>query len=161
MRTHLSPVADIAIKVALVFLVAFNVITIKGVIIIAAFYVVRWFIRLPVPPDPWETEIPPGELDKITTQVCERCFTPVAHSRQHYCATCGNATSDLARYIPFVNIAFNYSIFATLWQRIRQPETPLVRRAIAVVIILLFVPVMLAIGVPLLIYRKLKGEPAE
>ena len=160
MRPHLSTVADIAIKVALVFLVAFNVITIKGAIIIVAFYIVRWFIRLPVPPDPWEAEIPAEELDKITTQVCERCFTPVAHSRQHYCAKCGTATSDLARYIPFVNIAFNYSIFATLWQRIRQPETPLGHRVMAVVIILLFVPVMLAVGIPLLIYNKLKGKPA-
>jgi hypothetical protein len=59
-----------------------------------------------------------------------------------------------------VNIAFNYSIFTTLWQRIRQPETPAGRRAMALIIILLFVPVMLAVGVPLLIYNKLKGKPA-
>ena len=160
MRTYISPVTDIAIKVAIILLVAFRIITIKGAIIIVAFYIVRWFIRLPVPPDPWEMEIPPEALDKITTQVCERCFTPVAHSRQHYCAKCGTATSDLARYIPFVNIAFNYSIFATLWQRIRQPETPAAHRVIAMIIILIFAPVMLAVGVPLLIYNKLKGKPA-
>jgi len=154
----MSPKTTITLTVAII-LVVFHVITIKGAIIIAAFCIVRWFIRLPVPPDPWEMEISPEELDKITTQVCERCLTPVARPRQHYCSKCGNATSDLARYIPFVNIAFNYSIFATLWQRIRQPETPAGQRVFAVVIILLFAPVMLVVGVPLLIYRKLKGKP--
>ena len=67
-------------------------------------------------------------------------------------------TGEYTRYLPFVNIAFNYSILATLWKRIQDPGTPVAAKVRAVAVILAIAPFMLVIGVPFLIYGKLKSK---
>ncbi len=71
---------------------------------------VRWLIRLPVIPDPWDKEIDKQELDDSSTPICLNCTKPVENPNQHYCPHCGNVTGEYTRYIPFVDIQFNYSI---------------------------------------------------
>ena len=126
---------------------------------VVIFYVVRRIQEMPVPPDPWDSEISPAELDTTGTRVCVKCLTPVARPGQHYCPACGNVTGEFTRYVPFVNIPFNYSIFATLWARMMNPGAALSSRLLAVFVILLAAPLMLVVGLPLLLYGKLKGKP--
>lgn len=125
---------------------------------VAIYYVVRWIRRMSVPPDPWESEVTPAELREAASPVCVTCLAPVADPTQHYCPVCGNVTGEFTRYIPFLNIPFNYSLFATLWAKIRNPAVPPASRLVALVVILLFVPPMLVVGLPILLYCKLRGR---
>jgi len=128
---------------------------------VVIFYVVRRGRDMAIPPDPWESEVSRGELDTTGTQVCVRCLTPVANAGQHYCPTCGNVTGEFTRYIPFVNIAFNYSLCATLWTRIRNPAKAPTSRMLAAAVLLVGAPLMLVVGVPIMLYGKLRGRPNE
>lgn len=122
------------------------------------FLVVRWIARMPVDPDPWDGQAE-EESDAPETPVCTKCLAPVVDPSQHYCPECGNATGKYTPYVPFVNIRFNYSLFATLWHRLRDPETPLTGEIVAVLGILLIAPLMLFVGLPFLIYEWFIRKP--
>ena len=83
-------------------------------ILIGIILIVRWLINLPVSEDPWEKEIDKQKLDDSKNPVCLNCIKPIESSNQHYCPHCGNVTGEYTRYLPFVNIQFNYSIFESL-----------------------------------------------
>jgi hypothetical protein len=126
-------------------------------VLLVAFYVARWIWKTPVQPDPWETDINAAELDSSTcNRVCDNCLTPVSATDQHYCPVCGNATGDFTRYMPFVNIRFNYSLLATLWLKVRSPEVRLRTKVVAIVVILICAPLMILVGLPILLYGKLR-----
>jgi len=132
------------------------------VALVAGVYCVVWLIRrMPVPPDPWESEMSPEELDDVDTPVCVRCLEPVASPGQHYCPACGNVTGEFTRYVPFVSIPFNYSLFSTLWARIRNPHASPAARAFAFAVILLIAPGMLLVGLPVLLVGKLRGKRSD
>ncbi|MBT3379409.1 MAG: hypothetical protein HN742_32805 [Lentisphaerae bacterium] len=126
------------------------------------YYVAKWVHGVPVPPDPWENDIPADELVETAPELlCENCLSPRASPDQHYCPTCGNATGDFTRYIPFVNIRFNYSLLPALWRKLTSTDEPLRSRIIALLVLLLIAPAMLAVGVPFLLYAKLWKKPDE
>lgn len=81
-----------------------------------------WKIKkMDVPPDPWEGER--MDMDDDDLGVCVNCAAPIRDAKQHYCPKCGNVTGEYTRYIPFVNIKFNYSIFGTIVRRMKRPST--------------------------------------
>ncbi len=71
-----------------------------------------------LPPDPWDGE--EIDIDENDPGICVNCATPIKDKRQHYCPKCGNVTGQFTRYIPFVNIQFNYSIFGTILKKFRK-----------------------------------------
>ena len=101
---------------------------------LAVCWAVRSFRRAPNQPDPWDSEISNDDVDAIETPVCVNCLAPVEDAKQHYCPHCGNVTGEFTRYIPFVNIRFNYSILGTLWRNITAADTPLAKKATAVIL---------------------------
>ena len=125
------------------------------------FYLVRWIQKMPVSPDPWESEITPEELGGNESPVCVNCLAPVLNPTQHYCPVCGNVTGDFTRYIPFLNIRFNYSLFATLWAKLKSPDARLITKMVALIPILLLAPLMLGVGLPVLLYCRLRRKPNE
>ncbi len=119
------------------------------------FFLVRLIRRTPVQPDPWDSEVDFEDLEQPVSQLCTNCLAPVDNPRQHYCPACGNVTGEFTRYIPFLNIPFNYSLLATLWGKLKRPETSLISKIVAVAIILVTAPLMLVVGLPILCYCKL------
>ena len=119
-------------------------------------YFVRWLMNRPVPPDPWDEHVNKRELEACSTPVCMNCAKPVKNVQQHYCHNCGNITGEYTRYIPFVNIQFNYSIFGTLRYKLKGRETLWPVRGIYFFLILLLAPVMLVVGVPVILFIKAK-----
>lgn len=98
--------------------------------------VVRSLRRVPTSPDPWDSEISRDDLQAASTPVCVNCLAPVESANQHYCPRCGSVTGEFTRYIPFVNIRFNYSLWSTLWHRVTAKETPLAGKVTAVILII-------------------------
>ena len=94
-------------------------------VIIAIVYLLVKFIRKqPIRPDPWEGKMPENQPEEEEVKVCVNCLEPIVDEKIHYCPKCGNVVGDYTRYIPFVNIQFNYSIFGTLFKKLkkRPPE---------------------------------------
>ncbi len=104
--------------------------------VLAVLWVARSFRRAPTRPDPWDSEISRDELQAMDTPVCVNCLTPVRDANQHYCPKCGSVTGEFTRYIPFVNIRFNYSSLGTLWRKVRAKETSLAGRVTAAILII-------------------------
>lgn len=122
------------------------------------FLLVKWLIRLPVTPDPWDKEIDKQKLDDNSTPVCLNCIKPVDDLNQHYCPHCGNVTGKYTRYMPFVNIQFNYSIFGTLWKKLNTSKTVLPVKIICLFLIMVLAPAMLIVGIPVKLYYMIKSK---
>lgn len=60
-----------------------------------------------------------------------------------------------------MNIPFNYSLYATLWGKIKNRGVPLKTKAMAFAVLLAGAPGMLAVGLPVLLYIRLKSRPSE
>lgn len=92
--------------------------------------------------------------------VCLKCFTPY-QPLQHYCQKCGDTVGQLSPYIPFINIPFNMSIFATMWRRIWfEKGVRLTSKVSYSVMIILFAGVML-IGLPFAVIAKLRSKKTQ
>ncbi|QSH41681.1 hypothetical protein P0136_06780 [Lentisphaerota bacterium ZTH] len=106
------------------------------------FYVliVYWIKKIPKQQDPWEKA--GVKLDDNARPVCPRCLTPVDSPFRHYCSKCGEAVGKYTRYIPFVNIQFNYSIFGTIWKNIKSPENSRSKRFLYYLLIIILAPLM-------------------
>lgn len=85
---------------------------------IAILFAIRKLRKMDVPPDPWEKE--GVKIDEDDLGICVNCATPIKDIKQHYCPKCGEVTGVYTRYIPFVNIPFNYSIFGTIVRRLKK-----------------------------------------
>lgn len=127
---------------------------ILGVLLLGLFII--WLFRLPVPPDPWDGKVDEDKLENESEPLCLNCLKPVKNPGQHYCPDCGNVTGDFTRYIPFVNIQFNYSIFRSLWKKLNNRKTNFFVRIIYFILIMALAPVMLLVGLPVRIYRIIK-----
>ena len=82
--------------------------------------VVRFIKKRPVTPDPWEGEVSEDDLTDDATKLCVNCLEPITDGKIHYCPKCGNVVGEYTRYIPYVNIPFNYSIFRTILNKIKN-----------------------------------------
>ncbi|MCP3965012.1 MAG: hypothetical protein GY750_10575 [Lentisphaerae bacterium] len=109
-------------------------------IFISYVLVIYWIKKVPKKPDPWEKE--GVKLDEDAKPVCPKCLTPIDSPFRHYCSKCGEAVGEYTRYIPFVNIQFNYSIFGTVWKNIKSPENSLGKRIFYYAIIIILAPIM-------------------
>ena len=131
-------------------------------IAIAAFLAgvgIWWYVRrLPVSSDPWESELSRDDVENCENALCTKCLAPVESPLQHYCPRCANITGQFTGYIPFVNIPFQYSIYETLWKKIEHRQDSRISRIIAVIFILIFAPIILLVGIPILLYRKIKKQ---
>jgi hypothetical protein len=91
-----------------------------------------------------------------TWPVCPRCFTPCP-PLQYYCPHCdsNDAINPLTPYIAFLNIRFNYDIFVTMWRKIwYDRQTFMISRLFYLLMITVFVPIFIVIGLPLLVVTK-------
>jgi hypothetical protein len=129
-----------------------------GIFIVSLFimaYIIYWIKTLPRQPDPWdnlsEDEKPDLESDK-TNPVCGNCLTPVKPF-QHYCPKCSHVTGEYTRYIPFVNIPFNFSIFASAWKNVAGKNPSILSRLVYLVFLFFIFPWVIIIGLPLLIWE--------
>ena len=89
--------------------------------------------------------------------LCPKCLTP-CRPLEYYCPHCGSndAINPLTPYIPFLNIRFNYDIFCTMWRKIwYDPQTLMVSRLFYLLMIALFVPFFIVLGMPFLLLGRL------
>jgi hypothetical protein len=119
---------------------------------------VRWHLRRPVIPDPWDNEIDKQELNDSSTPICLNCTKPVENPNLHYCPHCGNVTGEYTRYIPFVNIQFNYSIFWSLWSKLNNTKVSLPVRVFYLFMIMMLAPIMLVVGIPIRLCYMIKSK---
>ncbi len=89
--------------------------------------------------------------------LCSRCLTP-CRPLEYYCPHCGSndAINPLTPYIAFLNIRFNYDIFCTMWQKIwYDKHIGMMSRLFYLLMIALFVPFFIVLGLPFLLMGKL------
>lgn len=89
--------------------------------------------------------------------LCPKCLTP-CRPLQYYCPYCdsNDAINPLTPYIAFLNIRFNYDIFCTMWRKIwYDKHTWMVSRMFYLLMIALFVPFFLVLGLPVLLAGKI------
>ena len=122
---------------------------------LAIAYIIYWVRNLPHQPDPWEklpkNEKPDLESDKANA-VCGNCLTPVKPF-QHYCSKCHHITGEYTRYIPFVNIPFNFSIFASVWKNVVGENPSIFSRFVYLIILFFIFPWVIIIGLPVMIWE--------
>jgi len=89
--------------------------------------------------------------------LCPNCLTPI-HPLQYYCHVCDSneAINPLASYMPFVRIRFVYGFFGKLWRIIwYDDEFPMALKFACLLVITLFAPILLIVGLPLLLIGKI------
>jgi hypothetical protein len=128
-----------------------------GVVFVIIWFI-RWVIQLPVEPDPWEGEVDKKDLEGDAKALCLNCSRPVDNPSQHYCPNCGNITGEYTRYIPFVNIRYNYSIFGKIWFTLKNPDAAMSKRILCFLLILICPPLMLfyVLALPIILCGALK-----
>ena len=89
--------------------------------------------------------------------LCPNCLEP-CNPLDNYCPNCGSneVINPLASYMPFEGIRFETGIIGKLWQKAWAGETEWFDRGIYFGLFILFYPVILIIGVPYILYEKLK-----
>ena len=93
--------------------------------------------------------------------LCPRCLRP-SHLLQHYCGNCdSNAViNPLTPYMPFLNIRFNYGGFCIMWRKIwYEKDKSTICRLFYLFMIIMFAPVILIVGLPLLLIGKIIKNP--
>ena len=91
--------------------------------------------------------------------LCPKCLRP-SHPLQHYCDNCdSNAViNPMASYLPFVRIRFNFGGFCIMWRKIwYDKDTSTICRLFYLFMIIIFAPVMLIIGLPLLLIGQIEN----
>jgi hypothetical protein len=91
--------------------------------------------------------------------LCPKCLKPL-HPLQSYCADCDSneAINPLASYMPFVNIRLTCGFFGKAWRAIwYDEEFPIALKFACLVVIVLFAPILLIVGLPLLLIGKSPG----
>ena len=84
--------------------------------VLLLYYIAKKIQSTKPTPDPWDDKN--IEIDDSDLGICVNCGKPIDNKFQHYCPKCDNVIGEFTRYIPFVNIKFNYSIFATIIKKI-------------------------------------------
>ena len=89
-------------------------------LVLLVYYIIKKIQSMKVSPDPWDGEN--IKIDDNDLGVCINCGTPIKNKFQHYCPKCDNVTGQFTRYIPFVNISFNCSIFNAIIKKKTHTE---------------------------------------
>lgn len=89
--------------------------------------------------------------------VCPACLEPCS-PLNYYCPHCGSneTLNPLASYMPFVDLRFRVGMIGKLWQKTWAPETALLERVCYIAMFALFVPLILVMGLPVVLYDKIK-----
>jgi hypothetical protein len=89
--------------------------------------------------------------------VCPTCLEPCS-PLDYYCPHCGSneTLNPLASYMPFVDIRFRVGMIGKLWRKTWHRRTPLLERVCYIGLFLLFVPLILLVGLPFVIYDAIK-----
>lgn len=126
--------------------------------IIGIIYAIRWIIRRPVTPDPWDGIIDKNEFDNNAKPLCSNCSKPIENSKSHYCENCGEITGEFSRYLPWESIRFNYSICGTMWRKTRDKHVADPIRTLNFILLLLIAPTLLVVAfvIDLLKFHKSK-----
>ncbi|MCE5185641.1 MAG: hypothetical protein LLF76_05900 [Planctomycetaceae bacterium] len=94
--------------------------------------------------------------------LCPNCLTPCS-PHDYYCPNCGSNSpvNPLATYMPLQSIRFEAGVYGQLWRKCWSPQTHLLKRIAYILVFVLFVPVLLVIGLPVLLCQKPKPHKAE
>ena len=109
-----------------------------------------------------ETDFPAdndGVVSKGAQPVCSKCFQP-GPPQQYYCTNCDSnePLNPLASYMPFVRIRFGAGVAGKLWRKALSKETSVAMRAFSLLLIGIGMPIILAVGLPLLLISKIKND---
>lgn len=88
--------------------------------------------------------------------LCPDCLTP-CNPLQNYCGHCDSneVINPLASYMPFVRIRFMCGFYGKMWRIVWYDEgASIIFRLMCVLLIVLFAPILLLVGFPLLLVRK-------
>jgi len=90
--------------------------------------------------------------------LCPNCFSE-CDPKDNYCPNCDSneAINPLASYMPFVDLRFRVGMIGKLWRKTWAPDTQTIDRCINIMLLMLFCPLILLIGLPILIYEKIKA----
>ena len=91
--------------------------------------------------------------------LCPACLEP-CNPLDHYCPNCGSneAINPVASYMPFESIRFETGLIGKMWRKTWAPKTPGIDRAINILLLILFYPLILLIGLPVVIWQKMKSQ---
>jgi len=109
-----------------------------------------------------ETDFPTdsdGVISSDAQPICPKCLQPY-EPPQDYCANCDSnePLSLLAGYVPFVRIRFTAGVFGKMWRMVWGDEASMAVKVFLLFLIVLFAPIMLTVGLPLLLISKIKND---
>lgn len=98
-------------------------------------------------------------LEKDAVPVCPNCLES-CNPLDYYCPHCGSneAINPLASYLPFIDLRLRIGMIGKLWRKTWAAQTPFFDRAIYIGLIFLFFPLLLLVGIPVVIFEKLKSK---
>ena len=100
-------------------------------------------------------------LEKNAVPVFHNCLVP-CYPLYYYCPHCGSnePLTPLASYMPVVDLRFRIGMIGKLGCKTWDKKTPFLDRAVYIGLFLLFIPFLLLVGIPVVIFEKLKGKKA-
>lgn len=89
--------------------------------------------------------------------VCPNCFES-CDPLDYYCKKCGSNSpvNPTASYMPLESVRFQAGFYGNLWKKIWAPDTPGIDRCTNIMLLMLFCPIILLVGLPVVIFEKLK-----
>jgi len=98
------------------------------------------------------------ELGPDAMPLCPKCLKPV-DPKDYYCPYCGSdePINPLAAYMPFVRLRYMYSVFGAMWRRLWDEKTGFFVSLLFVLLIIVFAPILLIVGTPVVGYKLLKN----
>ena len=89
--------------------------------------------------------------------VCPNCFEP-CDPLVHYCPKCGSndPVNPMASYMPLESVRFQAGFYGKLWRKTWAPDTQMIDRGIDIMLLILFCPFIILIGLPVVIYEKIR-----
>ncbi len=90
--------------------------------------------------------------------VCSQCFSPCTPG-QDYCSHCDSneVINPLASYMPWERIRFSFGFFGKMWRMIwYDKKAGVFMKLLCAVLIVLFAPIIIIVGLPVLLIEKMK-----
>ena len=91
--------------------------------------------------------------------VCPNCLEP-CDPQVHYCPKCGSndPINPMASYMPLESVRFQAGFYGKLWRKTWAPDTQGMDRFINILLLILFCPIILLVGLPVAIFEKCKSQ---
>jgi len=91
--------------------------------------------------------------------VCPNCFEP-CDRLDYYCKKCGSDSpvNPTASYMPLESVRFQAGFYGNLWRKIWASDTSGIDRCINIMLLMLFCPIILLVGLPVIVFEKLKTK---